>query len=49
MPRGKHKNQPRAAKHVTTFRRLVREAGYELPADFDWQKHLIEDVIEDMK
>lgn len=31
---------PLAAKHVTTFRRLVREAGYEIPADFDWQEHL---------
>ena len=28
------------AQGATTFRRILREAGYELPPSFDWQDHL---------
>lgn len=31
------------AQAVTTFRRLAREAGYEIPESFDWQEHLPEE------
>lgn len=27
-----------AARNVTTLRRVVREAGYEIPSDFDWER-----------
>lgn len=31
-----------AAQAATTFRRLAREADYEIPVDFNWQEHLPE-------
>ena len=32
-----------AARNVTVFRRVLREAGYEIPADFQWQDNLAEE------
>lgn len=31
------------AQRVTTFRRLLREAGYDIPHNFHWQDHLRDD------
>lgn len=28
-----------ASQGAVTIRRLIREAGYEIPKDFDWQTH----------
>ncbi len=32
-----------APQRATTVQRLIREAGYVLPEDFDWQDHLTDD------
>ena len=32
------------ARNVTAFRRIAREAGYDLPPDFDWQIYLPDNV-----
>lgn len=32
--------QNRRYRIVTVFRRMVREAGYEIPDDFDYHAHL---------
>ena len=30
------------AQAVTTFRRLAREAGYDVPTDFDWRDYRLD-------